>query len=648
MPRSNKKLVFTDSDFEATDKPEKQNEDTKDDVSSTRKSKRLAHRQQQNIPEPSKKKSKKSEIENDASEPAPASKSSKMMVDSDNNSESLDDSYDDESENESVDIESESGSDCSEDMVETQADRDFIVDDKPRTSILNNPLLSLFGNKKRRGRTDKENDYNEIYETFMEEKWFSSLEKSERKKYVEKMMSIESYDKNIPSVKELLDLDICRDNLRDLLIRRYQIDALTKLSFEYQEACRQFTNRLEYYTSQETINNQDNLNSIKQEIMEQAKFKKSMKDRILSSHYDNKIKSIMYDKYMEMECTDGDGAVKIKQWLETVLSIPHQPQNNSVTNVDNEYINKTISEIMTELDNKVYGMNVAKEEFVCMIANILGKPKSRNKAIGLYGPPGIGKTLLALIISKVLKRPMVKISLGGVTDSSFLEGHDFTYIGSQPGCVTKAAIQMGCTDGIIYFDEVDKISKTHHGKEIEHSLLHITDFTQNHDFRDKYMPEIPIDLSNYIFLYSMNTTEKMDSALVSRIPIIRFDGYTDTDKIEILEKYMLPELLENYGMKLGDVLIPRDITKYLISNIQEIDNRDGKSGVRGLKNVMNCIMNRVNFYRLAAINGEIGFKLSFKIKDFKIPYTLDMDFVQNILQHYNENSSRNNYNLMYI
>jgi ATP-dependent Lon protease len=433
-----------------------------------------------------------------------------------------------------------------------------------------------------------------------------------------------------------------------LLNLRYEVDRYDRLSNEYDDVCQKLLKRIEYINDPEKIKDEEEILKARNELLGQDKFCQSLKDRILSSKFNNHIKSILYDKYIAMENSNGDDIAKIKEWIETVLSVPQKPNVSHTNKLNNEQVSKIISDTMIALDKKVYGMIAAKEEFLCMLTNIIGNPKSKNKAIGLYGPPGIGKTLLAMIISDVLNKPMAKISLGGITDSSFLEVHGYTYIGSQPGCIAKAVIQMGCTDGIIYLDEIDKISKSHHGKEIEHALLHITDFTQNHDFRDKYMPEIPIDLSECIFIYSLNSSEEMDSALVSRIPIIKFDGYTNKEKMIILQNYMLPELLRNYGMKSGDIVIPHEIASHLINHVKEVDANSEKSGVRSLKNVLSSILNRINLYRLGSVNGQLSVKLSFTIKNFKMPYTLDLDLVNSVLSNYDDNSWKNSYGHLYL
>src|SRR5207302_1438722 len=133
-------------------------------------------------------------------------------------------------------------------------------------------------------------------------------------------------------------------------------------------------------------------------------FIKPLRERILDSEFDEKTKAIIYDKYLTMLGSSSDDATKYMTWIDTVLSLPHHPKKIDINETvpRNEGINMLISKMVKKLNEKVYGMEIAKEEFICMVANIIANPNSKHKAIGLYGPPGVGKTLIAQIIAEVM------------------------------------------------------------------------------------------------------------------------------------------------------------------------------------------------------------------------------------------------------
>ena len=628
MSHRNKKLVFTnldDTSLPTNPPPPTKRKDIDNDSEKPRRSARIAKRTKPNLP---------------------------IKVKSDSESDSDSDTI--ETSNNVVD------SDVSDDEMSISDEDSFIEnddDDNLNTSKKSNmpPQLRRSIGRAVRSIFDpsvgkEKEEYDDILEDFEEEPWFKNLTNSEKDHYVKKMIEIKKYKEQIPSLKDVMDMEISQENIKVLLFERMALDALDKLSIEYDDACRKFLKHVAYLNDTDTPEKQQQIQTIQNEITNQSIDAQPLKDRILGSEFDDKTKAVLYNKYLAMTVMSEDEAVKYTRWIETALTIPHHPKTiNLEKNIpQNEAMSKLIREMMTKLNEKVYGMEVAKEEFLCMMVNMIVNPQSKHKAIGLYGPPGIGKTLLAEIVSNVLDIPMAKIALGGVTDSSFLEGHGFTYIGAEPGCILKGLIEMKCTNGIFYLDEVDKISKAVKGKEIEHSLLHITDFTQNHNFRDKYMPEIPADLSRCIFIYSMNTVKDLDSALASRIPVVRFDGYTFKEKIQIVENYMLPELFKNYAIPTGDVIIPRNVVEHLILNVKEVDVINQRSGVRGLKNVLNSILNRINLYRLASVDGKLNIKLSFEIPDFKIPYTMNITLVDTILETLDASASKDQYGHMFI
>ena len=485
----------------------------------------------------------------------------------------------------------------------------------------------------------------DIYQELSVSKWFRESSRDKKMDYVVQFKALFDDPIYVPTVKDLMDTHFETSVLKILVHERTRISQMDKVTPIYDEACKKFVRKVEYYKELQRRNTGKNIRETETQLLANPKFSEPVKDRILTCLHSSDIKAILYDKYLTMMSSSGDDAVKYQDWIDTVLELPTESRKFKLdSNLPHtEAVGALLTKIKNKLDEKIYGMETAKEELICMMTNMLMNPKSKFKAIGLKGPPGIGKTMMAYVLAEVLEIPIEIISLGGITDSSFLEGHSFTYIGSQPGCIVKAITRMKCTNGIIYFDELDKISKTNWGKEIEHALLHITDFTQNHNFRDKYIPEIPIDISNCIFLYSMNQINELDTALVSRIPVLHFQGYTLQEKITIIKNFLLPEILKEYSLKeyslkeysltVLDITIDTPTSEYLIKNIKEEDEDivSGKSGVRGLKKMLNKIVSRINIYRTVSVNGSLPFNLTFKIDKFSLPFSINKNLIDQII-----------------
>jgi ATP-dependent Lon protease len=205
----------------------------------------------------------------------------------------------------------------------------------------------------------------------------------------------------------------------------------------------------------------------------------------------------------------------------------------------------------------------------------------------------VGKTAIAQAIAKAFDTKFQQISLGGMVDSSILDGQHQGWLGSAPGRMVRILQQMGICDGVVLFDEIDKLGETQHGKEVQYSLLHITDPIQNKEYHDHYIgPEIPIDLSKLICIYAMNKTDGMDPALLSRLPLINVADYECKDKIQILTKYILPGCLKNIGLKSDDVILSPEAAKYLIEHVETVRGKEG--GVRNVKDALTVILNKIN------------------------------------------------------
>jgi ATP-dependent Lon protease len=360
-----------------------------------------------------------------------------------------------------------------------------------------------------------------------------------------------------------------------------------------------------------------------------------MKYRILGSKQPFKNKLIIYNKFKHFSCMSSNNGEynKLSQWLETVLSIPTQVKPLSI----DIGINTFLKNIKYKLDNSLYGMQVAKEQILFSINNMLTNPQSKGLGMALVGPQGTGKTLLARAVADAVNLPFVSIPMGGARDSSFLDGHGYTYEGSCAGAIVNSLINTTQLNSVFFMDEIDKISKTYHGEEISKLLLHITDSTQNHDFKDKYIGnDISIDLSNIWFIYSLNYTNELDKTLKDRLNIIQLNGYTTNEKKHILNEFILPSGLSNIGMYAGDITFNNDAAEYLIKQTDllytcETKGPNGKSGVRQLKHAVNNILTKLN---MIYSNKDNGFEMSYNIKDFAVPFVIKRNHIDqlNVLQ----------------
>ena len=209
--------------------------------------------------------------------------------------------------------------------------------------------------------------------------------------------------------------------------------------------------------------------------------------------------------------------------------------------------------------------------------------------------PRTGKTSIAKKgLTKCLtdengeSRPFSFIAMGGSTNGSTLEGHSYTYVGSTWGRIVDILMESKCMNPIIFIDELDKISKTEHGKELIGILTHLTDSTQNQEFADKYFSGVKIDLSRVLFIFSYNNPENIDPILLDRIHRVKFKSLKKQEKIYISKNYMLPEICKIVGFDKEQIIISDDI----IENI--IEQYTYEPGVRRLRERFIEIIREVN------------------------------------------------------
>jgi ATP-dependent Lon protease len=256
-------------------------------------------------------------------------------------------------------------------------------------------------------------------------------------------------------------------------------------------------------------------------------------------------------------------------------------------------IKTNLEQITHTLDESIHGHSHAKDQILKIVAQWMNGEQS-GYCFGFEGSPGIGKTSLAKKgLSHCLKdangesRPFAFIALGGSCNGSTLEGHSYTYVNSMWGKIVDILMDAKCMNPIIYVDELDKVSKTEHGKEIIGILTHLIDTTQNSVFQDKYFSGIDIDLSKVLFIFSYNDASQIDSILLDRIHRIRFDNLSLEEKIVVVRKYMIPEIDKKMGLE-HCIVLNDEVIEYIIETYTL------ESGVRKLKEIVFDLYGEIN------------------------------------------------------
>ena len=350
--------------------------------------------------------------------------------------------------------------------------------------------------------------------------------------------------------------------------------------------------------------------------------------KILNSNMDIRTKSIAIeniDKLSEMDVSTGEYC-KMDKWINGLIRIPFGNYTNLEINNDNTPDEKRdfLLNTYSILDKAIYGHKDAKMHILQVIGKWIKNPVSQGNVLALQGPMGNGKTTLVKEgIAKSINRPFAFIALGGASDSSFFDGHSYTYEGSHWGRIIDILIESKCMNPIIYFDELDKVSDTHKGEEIIHLLTHLTDPSQNNLFQDNYFPGIHIDLSKALFIFSFNDETKVNRILKDRMYVINTKGFKPMDKVMICNNYILPELMDTFIFKSDDIYFTEDSLLYIIEKYTLKEE-----GVRNLKRCLETIISKINIFSLSN-NKEIDdqFPLNFKLKDFKLPFKVTKEIV---------------------
>jgi len=339
-------------------------------------------------------------------------------------------------------------------------------------------------------------------------------------------------------------------------------------------------------------------NSIKNEI-EKLKSLSSedidiKKQLALCKYMPTNVKKLCLEKIEEMKSGTSE-YYKQFTYVKMLMSFPwtSEHDDSQFSDIKNDIAkSKEFLETSKQsLNDAVFGHDECKSSIQEMIATWISNPQSAGKAIGLWGPPGVGKTMIAKSLGKALNLPFAQIILSGQDDGNVLCGHSYTYSAAQPGLILKKIIEAGSSRCVLYFDELDKACKKHDSNEIFNLLIHLTDQNTNHEYNDRFFQEINFPLNKILFVFSYNDPGLIDKILRDRLHEIEVKSYSTMDKLTITNKFLINEICNNIGLNRNDYDIDDEAIEYLVENYTH------ESGVRDLKRKIESLFSKLNIDR---------------------------------------------------
>ena len=364
--------------------------------------------------------------------------------------------------------------------------------------------------------------------------------------------------------QEVLELDELKDRATKVLeglnleLKMLEVknEIQDKVKHEFDQQQREYFLHQQMKTIQEELGGNSSETEI-EELRQRAKTKTW--DDSTAERFDKEIK-----KLQRLNPQMPEFAIQ-RNYLEFILDLPFEPKGSSEIDL------KAATAV---LDKDHYGLEKVKERILEHLAVLKLKGDMKSPIICLAGPPGVGKTSLGKSIAEALRRPYVRMSLGGLRDEAEIRGHRKTYIGAMPGRILQNMKKAGSNDPVFILDEIDKLSYGT-GGDPSSSMLEVLDPEQNDSFYDNYL-EMGYDLSKVFFIATANNLGAIQPALLDRMEVINVTGYTIEEKVEIARQHLVPKQLDNHGLTKDQFSITKPVLKSLVEGFTR------ESGVRNL------------------------------------------------------------------
>ena len=380
----------------------------------------------------------------------------------------------------------------------------------------------------------------------------------------------------IEESQALLEIDDPVDRLKhvnDLLTREVQLSSM--------QAKIQSDVRDEISKSQKDYFLREQMRAIHRELGESDERLQEIQD------YQKKIKRAKMPKVAEEESKkqlrrleqmhpDSAESAVIRTYLDWLVEVPWSKSTKDFLDI------KSAKQV---LNKDHYGLDKIKDRILEYLSVRKLNPSTKGPILCFVGPPGVGKTSLGQAIAKAMKRKFIRISLGGIRDEAEIRGHRRTYIGAMPGRIIQGVKQCGTNNPVFMMDEIDKLGADFRG-DPSSALLEALDPEQNSEFSDHYL-NLPFDLSNVMFILTANLSDTIPSALLDRMEVINLSGYTEEEKMEIAESYLIPRQVKENGLKPKNISFTKTALELIISEYTL------EAGLRNLEREIGSVCRKV-------------------------------------------------------